>query len=95
MGERKTRTKKGASKAAGRAAPTREYPLPPAREGTKDLGVDVADSIAHRIKLARYYLDVRCGMSLTKRATVEELLVFALDAFDENPELVFRRREAA
>lgn len=70
-------------------APTKEYPLPPAREGTKDLGVDVADSIAHRIKLARYHLDVKCGVTITKRTTVEELLRYALDAFDENPELVF------
>lgn len=70
-------------------APTKEYPLPPAREGTKDLGVDVTDSIAHRIKLARYHLDLKCGMTITKRTTVEELLLYALDAFDEHPELVF------
>ena len=69
--------------------PTKEYPLPPAKEGTKDLGVDVADSIAHRIKLARYHLDVKCGMTITKRATVEQILLHGLDAFDENPELVF------
>ena len=71
-------------------APTKEYPLPPAREGTKDLGVDVAESIAHRVKLARYHIDVKCGVAITKRTTVEELLLYALDAFDENPELVFQ-----